>query len=122
FVSIGKYAAFKEIQSPHDAVYSNRFTLLTPQVNGGRYYFDDNHDGVTDYNISNPDFNYQQFRSNLVIRWEFKVGSALYLVWSQDRTAIQQPGLFDFSNGFNHLFDLYPRNIVMIKFNYLFKN
>jgi hypothetical protein len=122
FVSIGKYTAFKEVQLPHDEEYSRRFTLLNPQVNGDQYHFDDNQDGVTDYSISNPDFDYQQFRSNLVVRWEFKVGSALYLVWSQERTAMQQPGLFDLSKGFNHLFDLFPRNVLMIKFNYLFKN
>jgi hypothetical protein len=27
-----------------------------------------------------------QFRSNLVLRWEYKLGSTLYLVWAHDRS------------------------------------
>ena len=43
-------------------------------------------EGGTTYAFRNPDFDFRQFRSNLVARWEFKPGSSLYVVWSQDRT------------------------------------
>jgi hypothetical protein len=33
------------------------------------------------------DFNVQSFRSNLVLRWEWRAGSLLYLVWQQDRSS-----------------------------------
>jgi hypothetical protein len=33
------------------------------------------------------DFNVQSFRSNLVLRWEWRPGSLLYLVWQQDRSS-----------------------------------
>jgi hypothetical protein len=33
------------------------------------------------------DFNVQSFRSNLVLRWEYRAGSLLYLVWQQDRAS-----------------------------------
>lgn len=121
FVSIGKYSHFKEVLHPHASVYTDRFTELQPQINGTAYGFDADADGTIDYSIGNPDFNYQQFRSNLVLRWEYKVGSVIYLVWTQDRTAFEQPGLFDINNGLNHLKDLYPRNVFMVKFNYLFR-
>ena len=32
-------------------------------------------------------FNVQSFRSNVVLRWEWRAGSTLYLVWQQDRSA-----------------------------------
>src|SRR5712691_5045120 len=35
--------------------------------------------------IANPDFNVQSFRSNVVVRWEWRPGSTLYLVWQQNR-------------------------------------
>jgi hypothetical protein len=35
--------------------------------------------------ILNPDFNVLSFRSNAVLRWEWRQGSTLYLVWAQDR-------------------------------------
>jgi hypothetical protein len=33
-----------------------------------------------------PDFNVRSFRSNLVLRWEWRPGSTAYVVWQQDRT------------------------------------
>jgi hypothetical protein len=35
--------------------------------------------------LPSRDFNVQSFRSNLVLRWEWRAGSTLYLVWQQDR-------------------------------------
>ena len=52
-----------------------------PEVNAYRV----NEGGAT-YAFGNPDFDFREFRSNLVARWEFKPGSSLYVVWSQDRT------------------------------------
>jgi hypothetical protein len=35
--------------------------------------------------LPSEDFNVQSFRSNVVLRWEWRAGSTLYLVWQQDR-------------------------------------
>ena len=35
--------------------------------------------------LEERDFNVQSFRSNLVLRWEWRPGSTLYFVWQQDR-------------------------------------
>ena len=35
--------------------------------------------------FADQDFNVRSFRSNLVLRWEWRPGSTLYLVWQQDR-------------------------------------
>ena len=44
-------------------------------------------DGVDSFVLRNRDFNVTSFRSNLVLRWEWRPGSTLYLVWQQDRAA-----------------------------------
>ncbi|MNC88380.1 hypothetical protein D3C83_41900 [compost metagenome] len=44
-------------------------------------------DGAANFTLNNRDFNTQSFRSNLVLRWEWRPGSTLYLVWQQDRGA-----------------------------------
>ena len=41
-------------------------------------------DGAASFTLRNSDFNVQSFRSNLVLRWEWRAGSTLYLVWQQD--------------------------------------
>ena len=41
-------------------------------------------DGAS-FTLRNRDFNTLSFRSNLVLRWEWRPGSTLYLVWQQSR-------------------------------------
>ena len=40
----------------------------------------------------NRDFNVQSFRSNVVLRWEWKPGSTLFVVWQQNRSALDPVG------------------------------
>ena len=42
-------------------------------------------DGTASFTISNRDFNLRSFQSNVVLRWEWRPGSLLYLVWQQSR-------------------------------------
>ena len=44
-------------------------------------------DGGASFVLRDRDFNVRSFRSNLVLRWEWRAGSTLYLVWQQDRSA-----------------------------------
>ena len=39
------------------------------------------------FTLSNQDFNARSFRSNMVLRWEWRPGSTLFVVWQQDRSA-----------------------------------
>jgi len=120
FVSIGKYNEFKEVTNPVADEYNDRFTILTPNFQDSFLQFDNNNDNTIDYQIYTPDFNYQQFKSNLVLRWEYKAGSTLYFVWAQDRTQYHPGGAFNLNEGFRNLSSIAPRNILMVKFNYWF--
>ncbi|MGQ0715621.1 MAG: DUF5916 domain-containing protein [Gemmatimonadaceae bacterium] len=40
----------------------------------------------------NPDFNVRALRSNAVLRWEWRPGSTLFVVWQQDRGADESSG------------------------------
>ncbi len=77
-------------------------------------------DGIEDYSISNPDFNFRQFRSNLVVRWEYLPGSTLYLVWSQGRTSSDTNGMFSYGQDMKDLFQIVPHNVFLVKFSYWF--
>jgi hypothetical protein len=86
------------------------------------YLVDENLDGITDYRFGKPDFNFVQFRSNLVVRWEYKRGSELYLVWSQSNTP-NAYGELDtpvFESLFDNAFADQARNIFLIKWMYRF--
>ena len=49
-------------------------------------------DGENAFGISNQDFNVRSFRSTAVLRWEWRPGSTLYLVWQQDRSGREALG------------------------------
>lgn len=49
-------------------------------------------DGPDSFTLPNRDFNAVSFRSNAVLRWEWRPGSTLFLVWQRDRSAVDPRG------------------------------
>ncbi|MNZ75860.1 hypothetical protein D3C78_943480 [compost metagenome] len=82
------------------------------------YSIDEDANGTTDYTVQNPNFSFAQFRSNLVVRWEYIPGSEFYLVWSQGITANGSPdnNLFDELN--TQLLNGKTENIFLLKMTY----
>ncbi|HVO73819.1 MAG TPA: DUF5916 domain-containing protein [Ignavibacteriaceae bacterium] len=120
FASVGKYSSFKVVSNPKAENYIDRFTRLNTALNGENYdVFSDNLQ-LPEYSFKNPDFNFHEFRSNFVIRWEYRPGSQIYLVWSQDRSSLINPGDKSISEAFRNISKIYPDNIFLIKFNYWF--
>ncbi len=127
FVASGRYYDFKYITDPMASDYHNRFATYSPsqitlmKENDYEYYkIDENTDGSEDYRFDKPDFNIQEFLSNLVIRWEYNPGSSVYLVWSQTRSNSNTSGVMDYSNDMENLFSEKPHNVFLIKFSYRF--
>ncbi len=124
FVSAGSYSEFKHITDPR-AKGSARYAIFTENeihydLDDQTYYVDEDSDGMTDYSFGLPDFNFKQFRSNLVIRWEYRPGSTLFLVWTQNRTGYDATGQFDYGKNMQELFDVWPENVFLVKLNYWF--
>jgi hypothetical protein len=125
FVSAGKYTDFKRIMVPDADAFSDRYRLyaedeIVYNVGDNGYSVDEDTDGTVDYSFDNPDFNFRQFRSNLVIRWEYLPGSTLFLVWSQGRTSDATSGLFSYGEDMKELFNIVPHNVFLLKFSYWF--
>ncbi len=126
FVSAGDYAEFKHITDSRAQNYNDRYyTFMEEEISfdkdSGVYNIDENIDGTIDYSFEDPNFNFLQFRSNLVLRWEYKPGSVLFLVWSQGRTGISSNGDFSYGNDLRSLFDIHPHNVFLVKFSYGFR-
>ncbi|MFZ1785794.1 MAG: DUF5916 domain-containing protein [Ferruginibacter sp.] len=120
------YSQFGYVTDPLAGKYDNRFKAYTPnQINesNGIYSVDENLDNTVDYQFGKPDFNFIQFRSNLVARWEYRPGSELFLVWSQGNTPDAFSDLSSpiFSSLFNNAFiGGNARNIFLVKCTYRF--
>lgn len=126
FASKGEYSNFKRVTNPTASQYADRFhqfagSEISYDASNEEYNIDESGNGETDYSISNPDFNFVQFRSNMVLRWEYVPGSTFFLVWTQGRTdglpTGENNGFRDLARG---LFDVKPHNIFLMKFTYRF--
>ncbi len=125
FVSAGRYSNFKRITTPDASEFADRYRNFSGnEINfdlaENAYAVDENNTGNTDYSFDNPDFNFRQFRSNLVVRWEYLPGSTLFLVWSQGRTSSSGNGSFQYGSDMKELFGIQPHNVFLIKFSYWF--
>jgi len=125
FVSAGNYSDLKKITDPRAVKFTDRYHSFSDDeiefdTGSNQYSVDENNDGSKDYSFTNPDFNFCQFRSNLVVRWEYHPGSTLYLVWSQGRTSSAYNGVFSYGNDMKDLFGIIPQNIFLLKFSYWF--
>lgn len=122
FGSCGKYKNYKVITDGQAQSYVNRFRPVATEwlrVRDAYLEVDENNDGRSEYGFDNPDFNFGQFRSNMVVRWEYIPGSTLFLVWTQERNGAfydTHPDYHDYSFDFHEK----AHNIFLIKYTYRF--
>lgn len=97
YIAVGSYSNFKKL------------------VEGGTYNFE-----AYDYQETNPDFNFKSFKTNVVLRWEYRPGSLIYLVWTHDRLNYDNPGVYNLQDDIQSLLNEDADNIFLIKLTYLF--
>jgi len=124
YIFEGKFNEYKRITNPKANEYSDRFTLYSPREiayndSWKAFLIDEDKNGVVDYGFYKPDFHHLQYRSNMVLRWEYKTGSSLYLVWSQGRTNVDENQDFTLGQYAKELLETHPRNDFMLKVTYL---
>jgi hypothetical protein len=118
YYSVGKYDDFKRVGVAAAKDMGERLESLEltydPESDSYSYEYDSQN-----FTFGNPDFSFMQFRSNLVFRWEYKLGSTLYVVWSHDRS--------DWISAYSpireitgDLFGIKGNHVFMLKLNYWF--
>ncbi len=122
FISKGTYSDLKHITNPGAKAFEGRFEVYqNPVLSNGIYELSDIDGGTAEYySIDNPDFNFYQFRSNLVAKWEYRLGSFIYLVWSTEKTGNNGSSEATFGDSYKMLRSVFPKNIFLIKLNYGF--
>jgi Domain of unknown function (DUF5916)/Carbohydrate family 9 binding domain-like len=122
FGTAGKYSNFKSVTSPSASDYQGRFTPLASALSftNDTYSVDENGDAVADYSFGKPDFNFGQFRSNMVMRWEYIPGSTFFLVWTRERNGAFYDNHPDHEK-YSFDFDQKGHNIFLMKFTYRFR-
>ena len=90
----------------------------TTCVVGDERYVDLNSDGTTDFSFGDQNFNIRSLRMNAVLRWEYRPGSTIFLVWQQSRRDEENIGGFDFGRDARALLTAEPENVLILKVNY----
>jgi hypothetical protein len=105
FAASGRFFDFGELPAPRQrdlrTYGTNGTTISAPDSLGQRRVTD----GTASFTLANSDFNVRSFRSNAVVRWEWRPGSTIFLVWQQDRfsqdpngVAVKPGGMWDALN------------------------
>jgi len=124
FISAGRYTELKRATDTLAECYRDRFHAFAPdeitfQPDSNRYIVSEGASQAL-YSFANPDFSFRQFRSNLVVRWEYRPGSTLYVVWSQGRTGFQPYWDSAFSSNWSALWHERSDNVFLVKLSYWF--
>ncbi len=102
FVTDGTYSNVRELSAtPRAASYMARYQPYTAPAG------------------SSMGFDFRQLRANTVLRWEYRPGSTLFIVWTHGRDGsdgedLQEPWTTEYRN----LFALHPENTFIIKAAY----
>jgi hypothetical protein len=98
FVSSGNYAQFKELVNGRALNYDDRYA---PYPYAG-----------------SPDFKALSFRTTNVMRWEYKPGSTLFVVWQRAAEGPGQPSGFHYGQDFGDVFSTPSSNALLVKLAY----
>jgi hypothetical protein len=99
FVSSGNYTNYKELIDGRAANYDERFAPYA-------------------YSGAQPDFKVLSFRTTNVMRWEYKPGSTLFVVWQQGREGLGPANGFHYGQDFGDVFATPSSNALLVKLAY----
>jgi len=120
FLATGDYSRFKELREPRKwgwDVYGE--DTGTVSEDGSFYTIDPDGTGPAEpFSLGNPDFNIRSLRGNAVLRWEYRPGSSVYLVWQQRRYHRAPTGEFDGQEDVDALFNTPSENVFALKVSY----
>jgi hypothetical protein len=120
-ISVGDYWGFKEFAKP------DTYSFLGYGSDIGSISLDENRQYTVDpdnggpappFSFYDPDFNFKSLRVNSIFRWEWRLGSTLYFVWTQSRQDYSNPGQFSPGHDISKLFTAPAANILLVRLSY----
>lgn len=124
YVGTGDFYAFKELSAARtfDFDYYGEGGSIIDFADGVYTVDPDGEAGpAAPFSFRDPDFNLKSLRGTVVMRWEYRPGSLLYLVWTQRRADYAHPGDFEIWRDLGDLFRAPGDNVFMLKFSYRFE-
>ena len=112
-IASGAYSDYKELARPrsyafNDYAYTDADGTVTVDPDGAAPAF----------SFDRPDFRFASLRGNAVFRWEYRPGSTLFLVWTQQREASESNGVFDIGPSTRQLINADASHVFALKLSY----
>ena len=123
FFASGDYSEFSEFAAPRSAeqlVYGRDLGTLVRDAATAQYTADpDGPSGpAAAFTFGDPNFTSRSLRGTAVLRWEYRPGSTMFFVWTQQRSGSDQFGDFDFTRDYRSLLGDRPDNVFLVKATY----
>ena len=123
FFATGDYSAFSEFAAPRvlkQLEYGKEAGTITRDVTSATYTVDP--DGAAGpaqpFSFDDPNFTFRSLRGTAVLRWEYRPGSTVYFVWTQQRSGNDSFGNLDFRRDSRALLGDRPDNVFLVKATY----
>jgi hypothetical protein len=131
FASTNDFGALKQLRAPRTLdfdVFGVDVGTAQRDTTGRTTIDPDGAGSSPSFRVDDRDFNLTSLRGNAVLRWEWRPGSTLYLVWQQDRAERlrgvdatlrgRDVGRLELRESVRDLFDVRPINVLMFKVSY----
>lgn len=121
-VSNGVYGTPKEFLTPSAYRFGTYgVDVGTMTKDGTRYTVDPDGAGpLASFGVSDRSFTTRSLRGNTVLRWEYRPGSTMYVVWQQERLNPARLDDFRVGNALGSLLDADGKNVFVVKWSYRF--
>jgi hypothetical protein len=122
-ISVGRYWDFKELAQPKTFSFSRyAHEIGEISVDADRHYTvdPDGNGPAQPFTFDDPSFNFKSLRVNAIFRWEWRLGSTLYFVWTENRQDLSNPGTFSAGHDIARLFTAHPNDIFLVRMAYWF--
>ena len=116
FIGSGTFGALKELTQPRALSFARYDSVGTVTRNGSEVIVDPDGDGPADeFGVDDETFTTRSLRGNAVLRWEWRPGSTLFLVWQQQREVEDASGDLRLRRDLRRLGRASPDNVFVIK-------
>ena len=131
-ISSGDYVRYKQLAAPSTFSFRNFQEGTAANVEGnvlctggdicrdaqGTQHVDFDGDGAPDYTFADRDFNVRSLIGNAVLRWEYRPGSTVFIVWQRQQERDDGFGDFDLGRDLDALWGAPAQNRFILKLNY----
>lgn len=113
FVAAASYDRFQEVAQPRGSTPADRMRPVAVTFDSSTNQYQ-----TSAYSFASPAFNQKNLHATVVLRWEFRPGSTLYVVWTDQQAGTTPDGSFQLGRDLGRLFREAGTNVLLAKLTY----